>query len=82
MLGGAKNKKMRYRIKTEYFENGRKEYSAYVKKGFFWFGLDYEGKTDGFASKSNDRNAHLKAIDLHSEGNHISSKIYFENIDK
>lgn len=73
---------MKYRIKIETFGNGRKEYSACVKNRFFWFGLDSEGKTQGFTSKRDNRNIILSYIDLHNEGNCKSTIIDFEYINK
>lgn len=73
---------MRYRIKIQSFENGRKEYSAQVKKRIGWSDLDYEGDVANYECPNDTRNSALARIDLHHDGNAKKLSVEFEYINK
>lgn len=74
---------MKYRIKITTFQNDRCEYRAYVKKGWFWVGIDYDGKEDWtFSGMRDTRDGALELIDKHIKGNCKVKNIDFEYLTK
>lgn len=75
-------KPTKYRIKIYTFQNGRKEYCPQVKKGFFYYGILYNGEATIENYSYNNRDRALEIIDLHLAGNKKVINIEFEYINK
>lgn len=74
---------MRYRIKIITYANGRKEYYPYVRKGWYWFGLDWYGAPGvSYSCLCDKRETALMIIDKHYVGNSKVQRIDFEYINK
>lgn len=72
---------MKYRIKIITYKNGRKEYFAQAKCGWFWKNINSSGLM-GYSVSQDDREESLTRIDLHYSGNCKKQTIEFEYINK
>lgn len=72
---------MRYRIKIITYSNGRRGYTPYVKKRFWWSSIAMDG-SEGYGIEWKERATAMNCIDNHFNGNKTVQTIEFEYLNK